>query len=84
MRKIPVTKSGDHSKIIGWLHLDDTISDAEVSNTYVSWGVNIRDNKLIEMALIPKLRLKIENNPPGLFKQEREGNWKEIPTEGRE
>lgn len=58
MRKIPVTLSGDQTQIIGFLELDDTISDKQLRDMYVSWVWLPERNKVISVALVPMLSLK--------------------------
>lgn len=67
MRKIPVLRNADHKHIIGWLYLDDSISDEEVANCGISWALQLPTRGLFEATLIPKPVLKIENDPPSLF-----------------
>lgn len=68
MRTIPVTVNSNHEKVVGWLHLDDTISDEEVVNASISWAIDRRDKKLLEITLIPNpgIPKDLIQNVPGL------------------
>lgn len=69
MRRIPVVRNADHKHQVGWLILDDAISDEEVVNCSVIWAVQDINRGLFEVALDPKPRVLIQNDPPELFKR---------------
>jgi hypothetical protein len=65
MQKIPVTLNSDHNNIIGYLHLDDTISLDMVLEREVSWSYRRDKNELLMMTLVPKPKVVIENSCGG-------------------
>jgi hypothetical protein len=55
MRKIPVTANGDYNTIIGFLELNDNISDEQLRDMYVSWLWVPERKQIVSVSLVPMM-----------------------------
>jgi hypothetical protein len=53
-RRVPITINGDASKIVGYIRLNDVLSDQEIFNSKVVWA-HQTDGKLLEVMLEPEV-----------------------------
>lgn len=79
-RVIPVTIGFNRQQIVGELHFFENISDEEIINCTTSWGYFPGKKQLMEMGLDPKPKVKIENDPPGLFDQQSKTSEQDLTT----
>lgn len=66
LRKIPITLKNDHEKVIGYMMLDDTVSDEELIDSSVSWAYFPSTKQIMEATFIPHpkavpMTIEIEN-----------------------
>lgn len=52
MRKIPVTANGDYNTIVGFLELNDKITDEMLMDMYVSWMWVPDRKKVLSVSLV--------------------------------
>lgn len=54
MRRVPVVHNLNQRDVVGWLYLDDKISDEEVVSCAISWNIQSPTDGLYEAVLVPK------------------------------
>jgi hypothetical protein len=74
MRRINVFAAADHTKAIGYLMIDDKISDADLVETVISWGYHARSKQVHEAVLIPKPKAIPRSTP----EPESDGQWSRV------
>lgn len=64
MRKIPLFLMNDQENPVGYIMLEDTVTDADLKNISITWEVYHSTQRIFGAILIRKSKVKIENDPP--------------------